>query len=210
MQGPWGADETWRIFRVNIAFTREGQKCQTGFHVRDSGVQGMTEEEVANVFHPWASTQFIKFLRTTDSLIGVDVENLVTREGFSHSFTNQPGQINDAPAPSFLTVPISIKGSIRRRYGNGRMLWPVPSQGFLNGNVLHPTFAAYYQAALTALSDIALGDGVSRDVVLVHAHGPLAALNARPAVPAMWYDATSLRLNTTIGSLSRRKIGHGV
>jgi hypothetical protein len=209
-QGLWGPGENSRVFRVNLLFTREGQKCQTGFHLRDVGLTNQDESDVIDAVWPWASVQFVKFLRTTDSLLGVDVTNLVTRTGASSTQAAIAGTVNDAPAPPFLNVPVTIKGSIRRRYGNGRMFWPVPGNGFINGSVLHPTFKAWYDTAITELGSMFMGSTLTQDLHLVHLHDALPGVGARLPVPASWYDATSIRLNSTLGSLSRRKVGHGV
>jgi len=208
--GTWGPDSTLPLFRVTIRFTRGSQQCQTGFHLRDVGLADQSPEQVVNAVDNWVTTQFIKTLHTADHITGLDAENIITREGFAKSYTNVVGLMSDLPAPSFITVPISIKGSIRRRYGNGRMLWPVGGRAYLDGNTLTAGATTSYSDALTALAGLFIGSAVTHELLLVHLHDVLPPRGSRNTpVPATWYDATSLRLNNVTSALKRRKIGHG-
>lgn len=207
--GSWGGSGDTRVFRVNVLFKKALQNCQTGFHIRDVGVNTLDPEDVADEAFTWATTQFIKTLHLVDDLIGVDVTNLATKEGFSKSASGVHGTNTGEAAPSFLMVPVSLKGSIRRRYGNGRMLWPVSSELFIAQNVLHPDGVTVFQTVIDDFVSRFMEGPLFGTMRLVHLHGPLAPLGARPAVPATWYDITSVRLNTSLSSLRRRKVGVG-
>lgn len=208
--GTWGTEGGTRVFRVNVAWKRALQNCMTGFHLRDVGAGTQEPQDVVDAVVPWVNTQFIKTLHSTDDILGVDVVNLVTKEGAAHSFTNLHGTGPGLRPPSFLTVPVSLKGSIRRRYGNGRMLWPVSSMDAYSEDSISNATATAYQAVIDDLADRFInGGGLFDSLTLVHAHAELAAHGTRPLIPASWYDITSIRLNKSMSSLRRRKVGVG-
>lgn len=207
--GPWGGALNQRVFRVNIQFTRGAQLCQTGFHVRDVGLPTLDAEEVADAVSPFVTTQFVKLLHTADQVIGLDVENLVSREGHSISYASTPGVAGGTPNPSFITLPISLKGSIRRRYGSGRMLWPVPVIEHMVGNGLHGSAQPIFAAVVADLWERLGEGGLLSTMRLVHVHDTLPVTTSRPEVPASWYDITSIRMSTRTSSLKRRKAGVG-
>lgn len=207
--GEWGGAFQQRVFRANIQFRHGGQNCQTGFHIRDVGINTLSPEDVANEVADFATTDFIQILHQTDQVVGIDVMNLVTSEGFAISPANAVGAKLGTPCPSFLQLPVSIKGNLRKRYGNGRMLWPVYNIESMTGNVLVPAAVTAFQGVITAMTTRFMSDGVGATMRLVHLHGALPAVGTRPAIPAQWYDATSLRLATVVSSLRRRKAGVG-
>lgn len=207
--GEWGGAFNQRVFRATIQFERAGQKCQTGFHLRDVGINTLDAEEVATEVADWATEQFAKLLQTTDRITGIDVENLVSREGHSVSPANLIGILASTSNPSFITVSVALKGSLRRRYGSGRMLWPVASAVDVNVNQLAAAGITRFQAVIDDLLSRFVGPSITTSMHLVHLHEALPALNNRPAVPAMWYDITSARLNTTLSMLRRRRQGVG-
>jgi hypothetical protein len=208
-QGTWGSGLGSTIFRCNIQFQHSGQKCQTGFHLRDVGVAGQSPADVADAVADWATTQFIKCLHTSGRLTGIDVQNLLTNTGHSISPSNLAGTQGGVVAPGFLTVPVSLKGELRKRYGSGRMLWPVPNVDSVEGNIVTPAMVTFYDTVITDLVDRFIGNAITTDLQLCHAHKAMPANGDRPALPASWYDVTSVRLNTSVSSLKRRKAGVG-
>lgn len=207
--GEWGGAFSQRVFRATISFERASQKCQTGFHLRDVGINTLSPEDVATEVADFATEQFAKLLQTTDRITGIDVENLVSREGHSISPSNLVGILSSTSTPSFLTVAVALKGSIRRRYGSGRMLWPVASQTDVNVNQLSTDGVTRFTTVINDLLARFVGPAITTSMHLVHLHEALPALNNRPAIPATWYDITSARLNTTLSMLRRRRMGVG-
>lgn len=207
--GAWGGPGDTRVFRANIQFRHGGQNCQSGFHLRDVGINTLSPEDVATEVATFATTQFAKLLHQADQIVGIDVVNLATGEGFAVSPPNTPGTQPGTQVPSFITLPISIKGNLRKRYGNGRMLWPLPSQESIAGNVLVPAAAANVQVVIADMADRFMEGVLAATMKLVHLHPALPAHGTRPAIPATWYDATSLRAATVVSSLRRRKAGVG-
>ena len=207
--GAWGEGGGQRVFRATISFTHGGQRCQTGFHLRDVGINTLDPDDVATEVGQWATTQFIKTLNAQDQVLGVDVENLVSREGHSLSYNNVAGAVGGAQIPAFLMFSVALKGSIRRRYGSGRMLWPVSNINDLNGQVLATAAVTRIAEAITDLQTRFIGPAITTSMHLVHLHEALPAGTNRPAVPATWYDITSIRLNTALSALRRRRQGVG-
>jgi hypothetical protein len=208
-KGGWGGTFDQRVFRAKVLFTRAGQKCQTGFHLRDVGINTLDPEEVATEVAAWATTSFRTILQSADQITGIDVENLVTREGFSISPANVMGAYGGTPAPSYLSVTVSLKGSIRRRYGNGRMLWPMAVLTNQSGNVMSNDLAAIYEACIDDMEARFLGPDITTSMHLIHLHDDLKDAGGAVVVPKQWYDITSLRLNRTFSSLRSRQVGHG-
>lgn len=207
--GAWGGNTGENVFRINILFRHGGQNCQTGFHLRDSLLQNRTPQDANEWIRPWVTTHFAKLLHTTDQIVGIDAINLTSGEGYTHSPQALMGTEPGTPAPSFLTIPISLKGSIRRRYGNGRMLWPVYNKETIEGNQIGAAGQTIVNGVITALADLAVGDPLLRNFVLCHAHKDIPAHGTRLLVPAAYYDVTSIRANYVFSSLKRRKTGVG-
>lgn len=207
--GAWGGTGDTRVFRVNIQFRHGSQNCQTGFHIRDVGVNTLTPEDVATEAAEFATTQFVKLLHTTDQLIGVDAENLATHEGFAVSPASVTGTEAGTPCPSFITVPISLKGNLRKRYGNGRMLWPIYNQESINGNQLVAAAQTVVQTVIADFTSRYMEGALFGTQRLVHLHGAFTPKGPNTPLPATWYDITSVRANTVVSALRRRKAGVG-
>jgi hypothetical protein len=207
--GSWGGALTQRVFRANIKFRHGGSDCQTGFYLRDVGINTLSPEDVANEVYDFAKVQFRKLMHNTDVLQGVDVTNLVTTEGFSKSEVGVAGIQPGTPCPSYVTVPVALKGSIRKRYGSGRMLWPVPSVESLSGNTLVGATAAVLSEIAVDMASRFLGSGIGDTMTLIHLHPAFTPKNKSVEVPATWYDITSIRVSSITSSLRRRKTGAG-
>jgi hypothetical protein len=204
--GPWGGALNQRVFRAKILFTRGGQQCQTGFHLRDVGINTLDAEDVATEVADWATNEFVKILHTGDRVTGIDVTNLVSNEGFSVSPANAVGLLNETPGPSLNMLTVSLKGSLRKRYGNGRMFWPISVMG---GNAIAGNAITVYNALATQLAERFIGPSITTSMHLVHLHKDIPATEGHPLIPATWYDITSLRVNNTVSALKSRKIGSG-
>lgn len=218
MPGPWGGVLNQRVFRVKIAFKLGQSNCQTGFHLRDVGVNTLDPDDVVELVRPWADTHFRALLKVTDSLVGVDAMNLVSKEGAAHSFTTTAGSMAvDAvtSGPSFLMVPITLKGERRTRYGQGRMLWPVVNDLHTSGDALSAAGASTFQGVIDELAELFIGPAITTNAHLINLHELLPSTRPHkgdeplPEVPATWYDVTSIRLNTTLSSLKSRKVNVG-
>lgn len=207
--GSWGGALSQRVFRANIKFRHGGSDCQSGFHLRDVGVNTLSPEDVANEVYDFAKVQFRKLLHNADILQGVDVTNLVSTEGFSKSEVGITGIQPGTQCPSYVTIPVALKGSIRKRYGSGRMLWPVPSTESLSGNALVGATATVLSEIAVDMAERFMGPSITTSMHLVHLHALLPAFGTRPEIPATWYDITSIRVSSITSSLRRRKVGVG-
>jgi hypothetical protein len=218
-QGTWGSGGTdIHPLQVKISFRLGTSVAMTGFKLRDSSLTPSNPQACADEVADFVNASFRTILLTADQLIGVDVLDLTTGEAGGVSFSNVTGTIAasaDQATPSFITAVVSMKSQLRRRYGQGRMLWPVRSEGHLSSDLLSPAVITAYEGVITEMSNRYLGAGGSTDYTLITAHGvipPRAAsptAPARPEVPASWYDVTTLRLNTVPSFLRSRKQGVG-
>lgn len=218
-RGTWGSGPTDpHPLKVRISFILGTSKCMTGFTLRDSTLLGTADPQAcADDVADWVNTNFKTLFTTQDRMDGVDVLDLVTGEGGGYSFADVTGTIVAADSnivPSYITVPISMKGELRRRYGQGRMLWPVRGEGYISKDLLDATGVAAYQAVIDSFVARYVGSG-SSDYTAINAHGVIAARAATPTsparaeVPPSWYDVTTLRLNTVLSFLRSRKQGVG-
>ena len=217
-RGQWGSALQEHIFRVKVSFTLGQSKCQTGFYLRDVGVNGQSAQDVAEAVQPWAQTSFRTLLASVDFVTGVDVVRLDNDEGGSVTITAGQGNVGVDAAklvPSFMMCAISLKGELRKRYGQGRMFWPVRSDEAIQGEELSTGGRTQMQTVLTALTDEFIGNALTTELHLVNAHPALPALDptpkraGRPAVPASWYDVTAARINTLLSSVESRKVSVG-
>ena len=218
-RGTWGGALDQNVFKCNIRFQIGNNHCQTGFKVRDVAVNDNTPEDVSAPVVLWANDHFKNLLLGSDLLVAVDILKLGTDEGFTHNFaagtvgTMSSGSFS--PEPSFLASNISLKTQLRKRYGQGRMFWPVRGEEWVTGDLLNGPGIAAHQGVLDALATAFTGSTTTHDLLLCNAHGPIAARAAttsapeRAAIAPSWYDVESLRLNTTVTSIKSRRIGIG-
>lgn len=216
-EGQWGGATQNSPLRVKIEWQIGTNRCQTGFGLIAEGLE-ITDltEPLADVVE-WVQTHFRTLLMDTDTLLGVDIAHVEDKIGNSHSFSNVKGTISAGTniVPAFLTVPVSFKSSRRAKYGQGRALWPVRSDGYIDGETINAAGQAAYTTVLNALSAAFVGDAATSDYKLINFHEALDAYTnddtgyTRPAIPRMWYEVTSIRPNWTVSSVKSRKAGRG-
>jgi hypothetical protein len=218
-RGTWGSGGTdIHPLSVRIQFQMGTVLGQTGFKLRDTSLQPADPQEAADDVAVWVSASLVNVFHNTDRILGVDVVDMTTGEGGAHSFANLAGTIGgglDAVSPSYLQVPVSLKGELRRRYGQGRMLWPVRYETMYDNNLLNATGVAALQGAIDAFQARYLGSGSSSDYTLINVHGQIASKAATPttpardAVPPSWYDVTTIRLGRIMSFLRSRHVNVG-
>jgi hypothetical protein len=218
-RGTWGGLTDPNLFKVAIRFQFANNfKGQTGFKLRDLAVQDNTCESVANAVVPWVNGSFRTLLNQLDTILAVDVIKMGTDEGFTHLFDNTHGTVTvaaDVICPSYNAVNIALRTQLRKRYGQGRMFWPVRRDDDINMDTLNAQGLAAQQGALDALMTAFSGSVLTHDLVLVNAHKVIppraatASTPARPEIPPSWYDVESVKVNTAITSLRSRKVGIG-
>lgn len=218
-RGTWGGNTEYHPLNVRITYTLGSAKCVTGFKLRHSTILGTGDpQEAAEDVGAWVNESYRTLFTTADRFDGVDVVDMTNGEGGGYSFNNVTGTINAAASnivPSYITAPISLKGELRRRYGQGRMLWPVRGEGFITEDKLDATGVAAFQGVIDNMIARYLGAGGSSDYTLVNVHGLIAERAATPTSPARaavqpsWYDVTTVRLNTSLSFLRSRKQGVG-
>lgn len=214
-RGTWGGSGDIHPLAVRIQFLLGTSQCQTGFHLRDQSLTPADVQDAADDVAQFVTTNFRTIFSNEDRFIGVDVVDMTTGEGGAVSFGNTFGTIawqNTVRTPSFLTVPISLKGEIRRRYGRGGMLWPMRSESWETDNVLNAEGIAGFQGVIDAMTARYLANGTYR---MINVHGVIPAKPATPTTPARaevppsWYDVTTIRMNTVLSFLRSRKQGQG-
>lgn len=206
------------VFKVNVRFTIGNEKCQTGFKLRDLATQDNSVQDVIDAVDPWVTNFFKPLLMTADKIDAIDVTKLGSDEGAEKLYVGVTGNIAGSTPqfqPSFIAANIALKTSLRKRYGQGRMFWPLREEGWQDAGFLNAAGIAAFQGAITGLTDAFSGSVITHDLVLVNTHGVLPARAAtgsspaRPEIPASWYDVEVVKLNTLVTSLRSRKIGIG-
>lgn len=217
-RGSWGGALDPNIFRCTIRFRLGTQKCQTGFHLRDVATNDNSEQDVAEEMQTQLRDAFRGILHTTDSIESWDAAILGQDTGYSLPETTGAGTINSVASvvePTFVSAVIALKSEIRKRYGQGRMFWPLRWEEMIDGDVLNANGVNAMNAVVTVFTDHFTGDPVTHDLLLVNAHDIIPAHGAvgtpgyHPEIPRQWYDVLSLRLNTVVTSLRSRKVGVG-
>jgi hypothetical protein len=215
-RGTWGegGDGTSPL-RVTLKVTNAATTMQVGFFLRALPPSLATLEDCANHVNTNVVDTFKECFLTTDQIRSVDVLDITTKEGFSVELDAVTGTIGTGNAPDFTMVPISFKTGFRQRIGQGRMLFPVRGPGEIDGNVLSALGKARIGAFVTDLRNNYLAPIAGHPWQMITAHEALLASRPHkrpeplPAVPAEWYDVTSIRLNDRLSSLRSRKLGQG-
>lgn len=216
-RGSWGSIGDPRIFRIRISWMQGLTKAQTGFHLRAAAAEIGDPENAATVVAAWVNAQFRNLLFDNDTLESVDAVNIADAEGFTHAFANVHGTIpaGSNALPGFIQCTVGLKGELRRRWGQGRMLWPVRSEGFTDGDVLNAAGLLAFNTVVTDFADRFVGSNLSGEYVAVNAHDAYPERTnpktgkVRPALPRMYYDVTAAKLNTAVSMVESRKAGRG-
>lgn len=217
-RGTWGGTTDPHIFKCDIHFIRSGQHCQTGFHLRDVAINDNTEQEVADQVRTVLWSPFRTLLATTDTvdfvtakILGQDTGAVAAGNAEAGTSSADAGQ----QVPSFMCALVTLKSEIRKRYGQGRMFFPVVAESQIDTNNASSILIGGMTTIINAINDNFTGDPVTHDLILVNAHGvlppraPTAHSPGRPEIPASWYDVVSVRLNTQLTALRSRKVGVG-
>lgn len=217
-RGTWGGALDPHIFKVNIRFYMGASKCQTGFKLRDVGVNDNSAQDVADQVDTVLTTAFRGILGTNDGVEGIDVTVLGSEEGGWHPVTTQTGTHTFTAGeeePNYMAACVQLKSEIRKRYGQGRFFLPICSEDSVSGNILSTGGITRVQSIIDPITSNFTGDPVTHDLILVNAHPLLPARGAvgtpgyRPEIPASWYDVVSLRMNNLVTMLRSRKAGVG-
>lgn len=215
--GPWGGTGQVEPYKCVITWMMGTTRAQTGFHLRNTTLGFRDAGEIATEVADFANTNFRTILATADQLAGVDVVNMTTGEGGSVSFNNTTGTVgvSDGALPSYVMCSVSMKGELRRRYGQGRMLWPVRPEGWTTADLLTGAGITAFNGVTANFLTRFVNVGLTDTLKAINVHGVLppraATANrpARPEIPATWYDVTNLRVNNVLSFLRSRKAGVG-
>lgn len=216
--GQWGGALDPNVFHVNVRFTRSGSKCQSGFYLRDRVVNDNSEQKVADTVAGVIEAGFRSFLIATDAVEGVDVVQMGTELGAWHPINPGAGTFGAGGVenvPAFLAVNVSLKSSVRKRYGQGRMFWPISSDAWFDGDNLTAGGIARFQPVIDTMVDNFGVQDVTNDLILCNVHEAFAGrgIVGQPGYiaprPRMYYDVISVRLNNRVTFLRSRKLGVG-
>lgn len=217
-RGSWGGPTDPNIFRCTIRFRLGTSKCQMGFKLRDVAINDNTEQDVAEEIQTQLRAAVVGQLSTNDAVESWEAALLGGDTGYSLPEVNGGGTVGyDAAAaePGFMAACIALKSEIRKRYGQGRLFFPLVHEGSVSGDVLSQNGINGVTAFVTAMTDHFTGSPATHDLLLVNAHdvipahGQIGTPGYHPEIPRQWYDVLSLRLNTVVTSLRSRKAGVG-
>lgn len=206
------------VFKWSVVWRASNQLCQTGGFLRDMVLDDNSPADVANAIKPWVDTKFKTILLSIDSLVKIDVTKLGSEDGFTYDYVATAGGLGVAgvaPLPTFVTANVALKTNRRKRYGQGRMLWPVRDENMVTGDELIAGAVATYQGIIDDFVSRFVGGPLFTDLHAVAYHDTIPELPARGTrplrapIPAHWYDVSVLKLNTFVGSLRSRKVGVG-
>lgn len=206
------------LFKVAIRYKVGDTLNQTGFKLRDLAVNDNDVGDVVDAVVPWVHNSFRTLLHQGDEVIAVDVLEMFSENGIEHLFNGEFGTSNlpgTAQLPNFLAANIAMKTSKRKRYGQGRMFWPLRNENWIDMEKINATGIGAFQGAIDALVAAFSGSVLTHDLSLVNTHPILAAraatatTPARPEIPAKWYDVETIKLNTVVTGLRSRKLGIG-
>ena len=133
-------------------------------------------------------------------------------EGFTKEYTTLTGTlslVSVSVVPTFMCAQIALKTQRRKRYGQGRMFWPIRDENDFEGDKLTSGAVTRFQGVIDALTTLFTGNPVTHDLLLCNVHPLIEARGTRPAIPAAWYDVDAVKLNTAVTFLRSRKAGIG-
>lgn len=215
-EGEWGGALNTSPIKVTISYMAGLNTQQIGFHVRPVGVTTGDADEVTAAVETWVDEHFRTMLSNDDRVVRIDAVDMTSKLGHSISPSSMFGTVNNAGVklPAYVCATVSLKGERRTRYGQGRFFLPIRSESWTTDDQLAGAGLSATQPIIDALAAAFIGNTVS-GYNLCNVHGVIAARAAtssspaRPEIPPMWHDVTSLTLNTRLTFLRSRKAGVG-
>lgn len=204
------------VFDIVISWLANGQHCQTGFSVRDVAVNDNDAQDVADAVDPFANGLFKGLLLATDRLLSVDVVKLFSEDSAHIDYVNVAGTNNPGSTtylPTFIACQIAMKRQARKRYGQGRMFWPIRQDTWVDADQLTGPAITAIQSIIDDLKS--KFTGVSADLHLVNRTFTVAARPATSTTPARtaitnhWWEVDTLVLKTDVTAIKSRKVGKG-
>jgi hypothetical protein len=196
-----------RVFKIGIYMTAQQQQIQTGWHLRDVGLNNMTAAGALESARTFVESQMYGILPSDVRLTRIDALELSSKEYMGFEYANQPGTGPGTMAASFLAVMVALRSSQRARHRNGRFFLPLygnPNQGSLDTGPrnAYTAFAANFTATFC-------GAAIFNNLKACIVSQARPANQHRPAIEAGWIDVEVARLHTVVTALRRRKIGVG-
>jgi hypothetical protein len=204
------------VYQVNIGWLANNQHCQTGFAVRDVAFNDNTAQGVLDVIDPFANGLFKGLLLDSDRLLFLDVARLFSEDSAHKDYVNVPGTNGSGQAtylPTFLSMKIAMKRQARKRYGQGRMFWPIRQDTWVDADTLTAGAITAVNSIIQWLTDNLTG--VTADLHLCNYHMVIPArpakgsTPAREEIPPTWYDVDTIVLATDATAVKSRKVGRG-
>jgi hypothetical protein len=207
--GPWGADGQPVPLRATVKMRLGTSNCQFGFHLRDPLNNGTALTPIAEGIATTLLPTLKLILANIDEVTSIVLTNVVTKEGVEVPQTGQTGQAGQAGAtlPTFMAATIVMKSSVRARYGQGRFFLPIRGTIHMTDNVLSGGGVTAVNNFVSAFRTAYVLPVQNTAPLAINYHAALAADRPHkspaplPAVPATYYDVTSVRVNPILTAI---------
>lgn len=203
-------------YDVRISWQLAASRQMAGFSLRKNAAVAATTQDVLDHVVANVLEVFRLRLAVDATVLGVDVVKPLTKEGVSYApTTTLTGGTGNVYMPGFVAAVFSFRSSIRARYGQGRMFFPVTLESWADRETLNAAGFTALDPIREALADNYIDPVGAGDFSLINWHKllpagrPSKSATPLPEVPATWYDVQSIRINPQVTALRSRKQGVG-
>lgn len=198
-----------RVFRVNVGMRIALQQLQTGFYLRDVGVQARTSAEVVAEVKTWVDTKFATIMPSSLAFERLEATELNSKEYAQHEYTNFFGAKGGGVVTTFLAANVSLRTATRQRYRNGRMFWPVLVRDSITDGLINDLTMGEFGGVAADFADRWTGVSLFGELRAVVVTAARPAKTYRPALTHSWTDVEAVKINKIATAISRRRIGVG-
>lgn len=204
-----GAVADNRVFKCSVQMTVLQQQIQTGFHLRDVGLDNMDAGEVVTALEAWLNDEFKTIQPPALRFDRVEATELTSKQYAMKEFSGLVGTGNFTVGTTFTSLLVSLRTASRQRHMNGRMYWPWIMAGGVESGVLGSGVQAVATAAVDDFANRFTGSALTHDLRCVVVSTPRPLTANRPAILHEWHDVETVKINPVISVQRRRKIGVG-
>lgn len=198
-----------KVYRCGIYMTANQQQIQTGFHLRDTGLNTEAAADVVASVLDFVNDSFRTIQASGVRFDRVDAVNLHTKEFAQTELTGVIGTGSGVLGTTGMAALVSLRSAKRQRWLNGRMFWPLTPADPLVDGLIKNTVLTTLNTVVADFTDRYVGSAFTSTFKAVVVTAPRAASPTRPALEHSWTDVEVVKVNPIATVQRRRLIGRG-
>lgn len=198
-----------KIFRVGIHLTVLQQRIQTGFYLRDVGIENQSAMDAVDATKEWVDTKFRTLIPSSVAFDRIEATETQTKEFAQQELISYNGTAGATVSTTMFAGLVSLKTDSRQRHKTGRMYWPLLMAGSVEQGVIVGGLQSVWLDVIADFADRFTGSSLTHDFRCCVVSAARPASPTRPAIEHSWTDVEVIKLDPIARIQQRRRIGRG-